>query len=321
MKDKVILVVIVVLLAITAVALICVNKGNISEFSSDTVPTATPVLIGTVTPPASPMVWPTFSPEPSPIPTEEPSSCPEPLNTPTASPVPTYTPTATPYLGVTVTEAPSPTKDPTIHTTPGPSNTPKPLGFGESLYAYVKQSGMYGTPSTSSLGYVGSYFSKEEVSVVTDTAIEKNSTWHIYIDQYEELEEGYDCSIVMTSFGKDTRDQVMELLKLVYPTGYQEVMDLVVSTLRQEIWEYRWGYGNEVPMAGTMGVRYIDGREVYMVLRNDLANLTIHIKNIGVVNPVVYKPWSTETVEYLTSQGTGNSDSSFAQWFRKEYGL
>ena len=104
----------------------------------------------------------------------------------------------------------------------------------------------------------------------------------------------------MTSFGKETRDQVLELLKVVYPTGYAEVMDLVVKTLRQEIWEYRWGYSNETPTAGTMGVRYIDGREVYIVMRNDLANLTIHIKDKGVVNPVVSQPWPQETVDYWT---------------------
>lgn len=333
-KDRRYIVIMTVLLLVTAfVGVLAVVEGQKDSLTEDLpgtlVPTATatisateaPKVEPTATPTATPYVEVTATPTAMPIVTETPSVTPVVIATPTASPTATPKatttpkPTATPTSGPTITPTPRPTVVPTV----APTSSPE-VNIS-SVYDYVKNCGSYGTPSVSSLGYVGCYFLKSAVPNLTDNGIYYDSTWYVYIDQYEEMEEGYDCSIIMTSFGKETRDQVLELLKVVYPTGYAEVMDLVVKALRQEIWEYRWGYSNETPTAGTMGVRYIDGREVYIVMRNDLANLTIHIKDKGVVNPVVSQSWPQETVDYWTSHGTGNADDAFSIWFRKEYGL
>ena len=279
----------------------------------------------TVSPSATSVATSTPTCTPTSSPTEAPTVIP--TTTPTAKPTakPTATPTVTPTVMPTVRPTAAPTTRPTA--TPSPQATPtakpteSPVANVDSIYSYVKTCGLYGTPRTSSLGYMDCYFLKSAVPSITDAGIYKDSTWYVYIDQYEEMEPGYDCSILMTSYGKETRDQVLELLKVIYPTGYQEVMDLIVKSIRQEIWEYGWENSDGIPLAGTMGVRYIDGREVYLIMRSDYVSLTIHIRDVGVVNPNVYVPWPEETIEYWTNQGVGQSQSDFAKWFREEHDL
>ncbi len=283
------------------------------------VPKAEPVATPTDMPTIAPTVMPTATPtEPAIAPTAMPTVVPTAQLTiaPTAKPTPS--PTAQPTIAPTAQPTPSPTARPTA--TPVPEATHRPVAQEESIYEYVKNCGLYGTPTTSSMGYVGNYFLKSEVPDLTDKGIRRDSTWSVYRQLYNDW-EGYDCTIILSSFGKETRDQVLELLKVIYPTGYQEVMDLVVLALRQEIWEYRWGYQGETPMAGTMGVRYVDDREVFIILRKDLSFLEIHITDAGVINPIVSQPWPDEVVEYLTREGTGNGTTEFDIWYREEYGL
>lgn len=263
---------------------------------------------------------------PSPTQGSTPTPVPDITDTPLSAPpeivtlAPTLMPTATALPSDTM--KPTSTHSPRPETTPMPEATYRPLKVGERVYDYVKNSDLFDTPDSSVLGYVGTYFPKGTLSSITDDCILEEATWFVERDtNRSDSWPGYDSTIYLVDFSMETRQEVEEFLRVVYPVGYEEVMSLIVSTLRQELWEYRWGYDGEMPMAGTMGVRYIDAREVFLVLRSDFKALLIHIKDLEAVNPVVSEPWPQDMLDTLIKEGMGQADSSFAKWFREEYSL
>lgn len=45
----------------------------------------------------------------------------------------------------------------------------------------------------------------------------------------------FDCSIIVADYSEATRDQVSDVLEILYPTGHKAVEELMLQTLRGEI--------------------------------------------------------------------------------------
>ena len=112
----------------------------------------------------------------------------------------------------------------------------------------------------------------------------------------------FDCGIVVSDYSKETRDQVAEVLEILYPTGYKEVETLMLKTLRGEIWEtyMEWFPASMGIKPGTAGCRYIDGREVNMRVDGNQHRLYMQVNTVGHVNPDKPKVLDETTVKGLT---------------------
>ncbi len=149
---------------------------------------------------------------------------------------------------------------------------------------------------------------------------EQNFSWGVLRDP-SETEEGYNCTIYAASFKKEVRDRIMTVLKRAYPRSYAEVMDLVVKSIRQELWETKHKGSDSCRVSGTFGTRYLDDREVRISFTPNCSALYIFIFDKGYVNPEKPELLTSEEAEEKSSMGVGRSDSDFAKWFREVNGL
>ena len=112
----------------------------------------------------------------------------------------------------------------------------------------------------------------------------------------------FDCGIVVADYSKAARDQVSDVLEILYPTGHKEVEALMLKTLRGEIWEtyMEWFPAGVGIKPGTAGSRYIDGREVNMRAVGNLHQLLIRVNTVGYVNPDKPMRLDAKTVRIMT---------------------
>ena len=112
----------------------------------------------------------------------------------------------------------------------------------------------------------------------------------------------FDCGIVVADYSKTIRDQVANILEILYPTGHKEVSELMLKTLCGEIWEtyMEWFPGSMGVKPGTAGCRYIDGREVNMRAVGNQHRLFMQVNTVGHVNPDKPKVLDAETIRIMT---------------------
>ena len=112
----------------------------------------------------------------------------------------------------------------------------------------------------------------------------------------------FDCGIVVADYSKATRDQVAKVFEILYPTGYKEVLALMMKTLCGEIWEtyMEWFPATVGNKPGTAGCRYIDGREVNMRADGNQHRLYMQVNTVGHVNPDKPKVLDAETIRIMT---------------------
>ena len=112
----------------------------------------------------------------------------------------------------------------------------------------------------------------------------------------------YDCGIVVTDYSKTTRDQVGKVFEILYPTGHKEISQLMLETLRGEIWNtyMEWSPATVGNKPGMAGCRYIDGREVNMRTDGNQHRMYMQVNTVGHVNPDKPKVLDEKTVKGLT---------------------
>ena len=94
----------------------------------------------------------------------------------------------------------------------------------------------------------------------------------------------YDCEIYVRRFDEKTLAEVREVLMIIYPTGYDTVYDLMLKSIKAELWECLRENAGYLA-SGTFGTHYVDNREVSIFIQYGLSSMTIAINKPGYVNP------------------------------------
>ena len=94
----------------------------------------------------------------------------------------------------------------------------------------------------------------------------------------------YDCEIYVRKFDEKTLSEIREALMVIYPTGYDTVYELMLKSIKAELWECLRANAGYLA-SGTFGTHYIDGREVSIYVQYGLSYMTIGINKPGYVNP------------------------------------
>ena len=94
----------------------------------------------------------------------------------------------------------------------------------------------------------------------------------------------YDCEIYVRRFDEKTLAEVQEVLMIIYQTGYDTVYDLMLKSIKAELWECLRENAGYLA-SGTFGTHYVDNREVSIFVQYGLSSMTIAINKLGYVNP------------------------------------
>ena len=94
----------------------------------------------------------------------------------------------------------------------------------------------------------------------------------------------YDCEIYVRRFDEKTLAEVREVLMIIYPTGYDTVYDLMLKSIKAELWECLRENAGYLA-SGTFGTHYVDNREVSIFIQYGLSSMTIAINKPGYINP------------------------------------
>ena len=169
-----------------------------------------------------------------------------------------------------------------------------------TVWERLKASGEYNCIENYESGYYGSLMPCE----VPETGL---PAWLIKRDS-NMLEYGsdhYDCEIRVHSFDHDTLESIRKLLMIIYPTGYDEVYELMMKSIKGELWECLRD-GTPYLASGTFGTHYIDDREVSIYAAYGLPYMTITIEKTGYLNPDTPLALDAEAINDLTTEAKKN---------------
>ena len=111
----------------------------------------------------------------------------------------------------------------------------------------------------------------------------------------------YDCDIYVRRFDEKTLSEIRDLLMVIYPTGYDTVYDLMLKSIKAELWECLRENAGYLA-SGTFGAHYIDDREVSIYVQYGLSYMTIGINKPGYVNPEKPMELSDKQIADLTAE-------------------
>ena len=111
----------------------------------------------------------------------------------------------------------------------------------------------------------------------------------------------YDCEIYVRRFDEKTLSEIREALMVIYPTGYDTVYDLMLKSIKAELWECLRENAGYIA-SGTFGTHYVDNREVSIYVQYGLSSMTISINKPGYVNPERPMELSDSQVADLTTE-------------------
>lgn len=161
-----------------------------------------------------------------------------------------------------------------------------------SVYERLKQTGLYYDVKDLRGNEQTRFLVRKDMvqkSVTESTPADLGAAWWIeappvgYAEQYP----AFDCGIWMQDYSDLTRKQVSAVIEMLYPTGAGTVNDLMMKTLRGEIWETRmdWHPASMMLKPGTAGKHYIDNREVRMNVNSNTHSFIMTVNTTGYVNP------------------------------------
>lgn len=164
----------------------------------------------------------------------------------------------------------------------------------------IKDSGTLTLIENSSTGYYGCLVKNpEEVNDMPRWLMKQNSNMLNYgVEQY-------DSEIKIHKYDEKTLKEVHDILMIVYPTGYEEVYDMLMRAIKGELWECLVE-GTPYLATGTFGTHYIDNREVVIYAAYGLPYVSITINKPGYVNPDKPITLTEETVSELTKEAKNN---------------
>ena len=111
----------------------------------------------------------------------------------------------------------------------------------------------------------------------------------------------YDCEIYVRRFDEKTLSEIREALMVIYPKGYDNVYDLMLKSIKAELWECLRENAGYLA-SGTFGTHYIDDREVSIFVQYGLSSMTISINKPGYVNPEKPMELSDAQIADLTTE-------------------
>lgn len=111
----------------------------------------------------------------------------------------------------------------------------------------------------------------------------------------------YDCEIYVRRFNAKTLSEIRETLMVIYPTGYDTVYDLMLKSIKAELWECLHENAGYLA-SGTFGTHYVDNREVSIFVQYGLSYMTIGINKPGYVNPEKPMELSDAQIADLTTE-------------------
>ena len=153
-------------------------------------------------------------------------------------------------------------------------------GNDTSVWERLKTSGLFTMSNDAESGYKGCLVYADSFDP------SKVPAWYVKQDanMMEYCADEYDCEIYVTKFDVKPLAEIREVLMIIYPTGYDKVYDLMMKSIKAELWECL--RDNACYLAsGTFGTHYIDGREVNIYVKYGLGSMTITVNKLGYVNP------------------------------------
>ncbi len=183
-------------------------------------------------------------------------------------------------------------------------------GSEMSLFERYRQSDLFWEYSSSENHYLvwkDSYKSLAEASAP--------STYHSWwieapVDKSILLNQSLDCSIMMRTFGKEELAQVRDMLFTPYATKSAEVYDLLLLSVKGELWETFYQETSELyplfsampPYSGTFGTRYLDNREVEILVNSTCTEFTMNLSAEGYVNPETPRKLTQSEIDFYTGE-------------------
>lgn len=170
-------------------------------------------------------------------------------------------------------------------------------GTDTNVWERLKASGLFTMSNDTASGYKGCMVYADSF----DTA--KIPAWYVKQDanMLQYCADEYDCEIYVTKFDTKTLNEIREALMIIYPTGYDKVYDLMMKSIKAELWECLRDNAGYLA-SGTFGTHYIDGREVNIYVKYGLGNMTITVNKLGYVNPEKPLELDTQTIVDMTKE-------------------
>ena len=119
-----------------------------------------------------------------------------------------------------------------------------------------------------------------------------------------------DCTIMARTFEPETLAQIKDMFFTVYPTRYADAADLMMDSIRGELWQSFYEEDAELyplysvmpPRSGTFGSYYFDNREVEMYVNETCTRLMINVNAEGYENPDIPRTLTDEEIAFYTEQ-------------------
>ena len=170
-------------------------------------------------------------------------------------------------------------------------------GTEKSVWDRLMMSGMFTKSDDQDSGYYGCAVlgNSFDTSKIPDWYVKQNR------NKLQYNADSYECEIRVEEFDAETLAEIKNVLMIVYPNGYNIVYDLMMQSIKGELWEtFRDNEGGI--NSGTWGTHYIDGREVNIHVGYGLTDMTITVNKVGYYNPERPLKLDAETIEDLTAE-------------------
>ena len=170
-------------------------------------------------------------------------------------------------------------------------------GTEKSVWDRLMMSGMFTKSEDTESGYYGCAVlgNNFDTTKIPDWYVKQNR------NKLQYNADSYECEIRVEEFDAKTLAEIKNVLMIVYPNVYNIVYDLMMQSIKGELWEtFRDNEGGI--NSGTWGTHYIDGREVNIHVGYGLTDMTITVNKVGYYNPERPLKLDAETIEDLTAE-------------------
>ena len=169
-------------------------------------------------------------------------------------------------------------------------------GAEKTVWERLMMSGMFTKSEDKESGYYGcaALGKSFDTTKIPDWYVKQNP------NKLQYNADSYECEIRVEEFDAETLAEVKSVLMIIYPNGYNIVYDLMMQSIKGELWEtFRDNEGGI--NSGTWGTHYVDGREVNIHVGYGLTNMTITVNKIGYYSPERPLKLDAETIADLTA--------------------
>ncbi len=183
-------------------------------------------------------------------------------------------------------------------------------GTEKSVFDRMAQSGLFWQYSTAENDYLVPRDRYESLEAASDP--DNYDAWWVERprDKTNLDNQALDCSIVARTFEPETLAAMRDLLYIPYPTASGEVYDLLLKSVKGELWqtfceedsEHYLLYSMLPPRSGTFGSYYRDNREVEIYVMDNCTRMVMNISAEGYENPEIPRTLTPEEKEFYTNQ-------------------